>query len=115
MNWRYVRFTMSNSATEAQAQACASLQQGMAYVDRTHLARGAVRRACSAVLSALLFTAGAHADARSSVKQILILESRERGDAALDEFTGDFRVRLDQRIGNPVRVTQLVVAERGPG
>ncbi len=42
-----------------------------------------------------------------------MLQSLDRGNLTLDHFTGNFRVSLDQRAGNPVNVVQVVVGPTG--
>ena len=55
----------------------------------------------------------ASSEAQSPVKQVLILQSLDRGNLVLDQFTGEFRVNLDQRVARPVNVVQVVVAKEG--
>ena len=57
--------------------------------------------------------AAAASGAQSPVKQILVLQSLDRGNLTLDHFTGEFRVRLDQASGEPVNVVQVVVGQTG--
>jgi signal transduction histidine kinase len=59
----------------------------------------------------LLFVAAVHA--QPAVKQVLVLQSLDRGNLTLDHFTGNFRVSLDQRAGKPVNVVQVVVGPTG--
>jgi hypothetical protein len=61
----------------------------------------------------LLVIGAASSEAQSPVKQILILQSLDRGNLVLDQFTGEFRVNLDQRVARPVNVVQVVVGQRG--
>ena len=42
-----------------------------------------------------------------------MLQSVDRGNLVIDEFTGDFRVELDQRAERPVNVVQVVVGPTG--
>ena len=46
-------------------------------------------------------------------QQVLVLQSLDRGNLILDQFTGNFRVALDQHAGNPVNVVQVVVGPIG--
>ena len=46
-------------------------------------------------------------------RQVLVLQSFDRGNLILDHFTGNFRVDLDQRAGRPVNVVQVVVGPTG--
>jgi signal transduction histidine kinase len=59
----------------------------------------------------LLFVAAVQA--QPAVKQVLVLQSLDRGNLTLDHFTGNFRVSLDQRAGKPVNVVQVVVGPTG--
>ena len=42
-----------------------------------------------------------------------MLQSFDRGNVSVDQFTGNFRVELDQRAGGPVNVVQVVVGPTG--
>ena len=61
---------------------------------------------------ALLLGAGS-SDAQPVVRQILVLQSLDRGNLVVDRFTGDFRVDLSERAGTPVNLTQITVAPTG--
>ena len=52
-------------------------------------------------LAGLLALGAASSDAQPAVRQVLMLQSFDRGNLMLDHFTGNFRVDLDQRAGNP--------------
>ena len=52
-------------------------------------------------------------DAQPPVRQVLLLQSLNRGNLPLDSFTGDFRVDLDDRAGRPVNIVQIVVGPTG--
>ena len=74
---------------------------------------GAGRRFPRVALSGLLVL-GAAADATAQhVRQVLLLQSVDRGNRVIDEFTGDFRVELDQQAEKPVNVIQVVVGPTG--
>jgi len=75
--------------------------------------RGVYRRLSCALLGGLLMILAASSEARPAVKQVLILQSLNRGNLILDNFTGNFRVSLDQRVGEPVNVVQVVVGPTG--
>jgi signal transduction histidine kinase len=47
------------------------------------------------------------------VQQILLLQGSDRGSVVLDSFTGNFRADLDERVGRPVNVVQVVVTPTG--
>ena len=48
-----------------------------------------------------------------AVRQVLLLQSFDRGNLSIDYFTGNFRVELDQLAGSPVNVVQVVVGPSG--
>ena len=66
-----------------------------------------------AALAGLLLLAAAPSDAQPAVKQVLLLQSINRGNLTIDHFTGNFRVELDQRVGRPVNVVQVSVGPTG--
>jgi signal transduction histidine kinase len=47
------------------------------------------------------------------VQQVLLLQSYDRGNLILDDFTANVRVELDQRPGRPVNIVQVVVGPTG--
>jgi signal transduction histidine kinase len=63
-------------------------------------------------LAGLLLGSAANAAAQP-VRQVLVLQSVGRGNRVIDEFTGGFRVELDQRVEKPVNVIQFVVGPTG--
>lgn len=65
------------------------------------------------MLGVLLMIGAVSSEAQPAVKQILVLQSFDRGILVLDHFTGNFRVNLDQRAGKPVNVVQVVVGPTG--
>ena len=67
---------------------------------------------CVALAGWLLLGAVASA-AEVPVKQVLVLQSFDRGNLTLDSFTADFRVELDQRAGTPVNIVEVVVGPTG--
>jgi signal transduction histidine kinase len=66
-----------------------------------------------AVLAGLLTFAASSGAAEPPVRQVLILQSFDRGNLNLDRFTGNFRVDLEQRTGGPVNFVQVVVGQTG--
>ena len=70
------------------------------------------RLSCAALAFSLLFGA-APCDAQPAVRQVLVLQSVDRGNLTIDQFTGNFRVELDQRAEKPVNVVQVVVGPTG--
>ena len=59
---------------------------------------------CASLLIA--WSAGA---AEADVRQVLLLQSFDRGTLVLDRFTADFRLHVDRRSTEPVTFTQFVV------
>ena len=65
------------------------------------------------LLGFLLVIGAAASAAQPPVKQVLLLQTFDRGNLTLDRFTGEFRIALDQRAGKPVNVVQVVVGPTG--
>ena len=65
------------------------------------------------MLAVLLLLGAAPSDAQPAVRQVLLLQSFDRGNVAVDQFTSNFRVELDQRAEGPVNVVQVVVGPTG--
>ena len=70
---------------------------------------GASRRFAHLALAGLLLLGAAANAVAQPVRQVLVLQSVDRGNRVIDEFTGSFRVELDQRVDKPVNVVQVVV------
>ena len=66
-----------------------------------------------AALACWLMLGAAAAAAESPVRQVLLLQSFDRGNLILDQFTGGLRVELDRRAGGPVNVVQVTVGPSG--
>src|SRR4029079_12773737 len=66
-----------------------------------------------AALLGLLMLGPASGETRAPVRQVLLLQAFNRGNMILDQFTGNFRVDLDQRAGRPVNVVQIIVGRTG--
>jgi signal transduction histidine kinase len=66
-----------------------------------------------AVLGSLMVIAAASSDAQRAPKQVLMLQSLHRGNLVLDQFIGDFRVQVDERVGESVNVVPMVVGPTG--
>ena len=79
----------------------------------THSGAIRLRRFRAGLLGGLLLIAAASTQAQSGVKQVLVLQSLDRGNLTLDSFTGNFRIDLDRRAGRPVNVVQVVVGPTG--
>jgi signal transduction histidine kinase len=67
---------------------------------------------CAALAVCLLFAAFA-SQAQSPVRQVLVLQSLNRGNLTIDSLTGNFCVELDQRAGRPVNFVQILVGPTG--
>jgi signal transduction histidine kinase len=90
------------------AQSKHLLRPILCFVCRT----GAGRTFPRVVLTALLVLGAVSSEAQP-VRQVLVLQSFDRGNLTLDHFTANFRVDLDQRSGSPVNVVQVVVGPTG--
>ena len=55
----------------------------------------------------------ANLPANAEVRQVLLLQSFDRGTLPLDRFTERFRIEVDQAAGEPVTFTQFVVSPAG--
>ena len=65
------------------------------------------------LLAFSLLLGAAPSDAQPVVRQVLVLQSFDRGNPSVDQFTGNFRVELDRRAEGPVNVVQVVVGPTG--
>ena len=74
---------------------------------------GVCRRFHCGALAALLVLGAASSEAQPPVRQVLLLQSFDRGNLVADYFTSNFRVDLDHRAGTPVNVVQVVVGPTG--
>ncbi len=101
---------MADSAISGRARYSAPAQDALRLSGGARPVRGRLR---CALLGALLVIGAASSEAQPAVKQVLVLQSLNRGNLVLDHFTGDFRVSLDQRAGKPVNVIQVVVGQTG--
>ena len=66
-----------------------------------------------AALAFVLLFGATPSEAQQVARQVLLLQSLDRGNLAVDRFTGNFRVALDQRAEKPVNVVQVVVGPTG--
>jgi signal transduction histidine kinase len=64
-------------------------------------------------LAVLLMLGPVSGQAQPPVRQVLLLQSYDRGNLILDHFTGSLRVDLDRSAGSPVNVVQIVVGPTG--
>jgi len=74
---------------------------------------GTCSRFLCAALTGWLVVGAAPSEAQPPVRQVLVLQSLDRGNLIVDSFTGDFRVELDQRAGTPMNVVQVTVGPTG--
>ena len=66
-----------------------------------------------AVLAGVFALVAARGEAQPEIRQVLVLQSFARGNLVLDEFTGNFRVDLEERVGGPVNIIEIVVGPTG--
>ncbi len=71
------------------------------------------RRFPRVALTGLLVFGAAASAAAQPVRQVLVLQSVDRGNLPIDAFTASFRVELDLRADKPVNVIQVVVGQTG--
>ncbi len=70
------------------------------------------RLRCAALIGLLALVAASRA-AEPLVRQVLVLQSFDRGNLILDHFTSNFRFELDRRVGGPVNYVQFTVGQTG--
>ena len=71
-------------------------------------------RLCDGALTALLsLLAVASSEAATTARQVLLLQSSDRGSLVFDRVTADFRAALQDRAGEWVTVVEFVVAPAG--
>jgi signal transduction histidine kinase len=70
------------------------------------------RLGCAGVFVVLAF-AGLAGAAEPPVRQVLVLQSFDRGNRILDHFTTNLRVELDEQVGGPVNYIQVIVGPTG--
>jgi signal transduction histidine kinase len=66
-----------------------------------------------AALAALLVLATLSRAAELPVRQVLMLQSFDRGNLSIDTFTANFRIDLESRVEGPVNFVQVVVGPTG--
>jgi signal transduction histidine kinase len=88
-------------------------REALSRSDATRTVRPHGRRARCALLAWLLAAIAAASEAQPPVKQVLLLQSFDRGILVLDHFTSTFRLGLAERVGQPVNVVQVVVTPTG--
>src|SRR3954464_16083897 len=67
----------------------------------------------TSLLVALLLLSAAPSDAQPAVRQVLMLQSFDRGTFPVDQFTNNFRIELLRLAPEPVNVVQIVVGPTG--
>ena len=67
----------------------------------------------SVALACLLVLGAAPAAAQPPVRQVLLLQSVDRGNLVIDRFTGGFRVELDRYAEEPINLVQVDVGPTG--
>ncbi len=82
-------------------------------VSKTGRGRRFRRVALTSSLPVLLLLSAAPSDAQPAVRQVLMLQSFDRGTFTVDQFTSNFRIELDRRAAEPVNVVQVVVGPTG--
>ena len=98
---------MLPSAVRARKQA-----RTRSYHVTSQMPRVSIRFHCAA-LAFLLLVGAVSSEAQPVARQVLLLQSVDRGSLAIDRFTGNFRVELDQRAETSVNVVQIVVGPTG--
>jgi len=82
-------------------------------VNKTGPGRRFPRVVPTGLLAVMVLFSSAPSDAQPAVRQVLMLQSFDRGTLPVDHFTSDFRVELDKRATEHVNVVQVVVGPRG--
>jgi len=70
-------------------------------------------RAFACAVAGLLVLAAASVQAAPRARQVLVLQSFDRGNLTLDSFTANLRVDLDRLAGSAVNIVQVVVRPAG--
>jgi signal transduction histidine kinase len=65
------------------------------------------------LLAVVVLFSAAPSDAQPAVRQVLMLQSFDRGTFPVDQFTNNFRIELIRRAPEPVNVVQIVVGPTG--
>ena len=104
---------MVQPATSIRPRHPASAQGARGFTGKTRPDRGVCRKLRAASLGGLLVVGAATSEAQSPVKQVLVLQSLDRGGLSGDAFTSSLRTNLDRRAGAPVNIVQVVVGQTG--
>src|SRR3954447_21080441 len=65
------------------------------------------------LLAVMVLFSAPPSDAQPAVRQVLMLQSFDRGSFPVDQFTNNFRIELVRRAPEPVNVVQIVVGPTG--
>ena len=71
------------------------------------------RVALTGLLAIMALFGAAPSDAQPAVRQVLMLQSFDRGTFSVDHFTNNFRIELVRRATEPVNVVEIVVGPTG--
>ena len=82
-------------------------------VNKTGPGRRFPRVVLTSLLAVMLLLSAAPSDAQPAVRQVLMLQSFDRGTFPVDQFTSNFRIELVRRATEPVNVVQIVVGPTG--
>ncbi len=66
-----------------------------------------------AALAGLLSIGSPPAQPAAAVRQVLVLQSFDRGNVVVDHFTANLRVDLDERAERPLNIVQIVIGPMG--
>ena len=82
-------------------------------VNKTGPGRRFPRVVPTGLLAIMVLFSAAPSDAQPAVRQVLMLQSFDRGTFPVDQFTNNFRIELVRRAPEPVNVVQIVVGPTG--
>jgi signal transduction histidine kinase len=82
-------------------------------VNKTGPGRRFRRVVLTGLLAVMVLFSAAPSGAQPAVRQVLMLQSFDRGTFTVDQFTSYFRIELDRRATEPVNVVQVVVGPTG--
>ena len=82
-------------------------------VNTTGPGRRVPRVVPTGLLAIMVLFGAAPSDAQPAVRQVLMLQSFDRGTFPVDQFTNNFRIELVRRAPEPVNVVQIVVGPTG--
>src|SRR4051812_4982340 len=104
---------MARCETYILARSYAVSRRLLRIVNETGPGRRLPRVVLTGLLAVMVLFSAAPSDAQPAVRQVLLLQSFDRGTLPVDQFTSDFRVQLDKRATEHVNVVQVVVGPRG--